>query len=75
MHRSPVFRIQIMIQSGKYHIMPYQATIAQFNTTLILKMTTGIDEYILTYLYILSEICVERRKNTERRIYRLSEQT
>ena len=46
--------------------MSLQAIIADENATLILKLTTAVDEHTLTNMGILATIRIERREHAER---------
>jgi formate C-acetyltransferase len=70
----PFFGGKTMVQRGKYNIVSYQAIVAQCDTTLVLKVTAGVDKYVFSYGDVFPEICVERRKHPERGINRFSEQ-
>ena len=61
-----------MIKSGKHYIMSDLATVANGYATVILKVATGIYEYIITYHYILPKISIERRKYAKCRRNRTS---
>ena len=63
---------KIMVDRSKHYIMSNQYTIPDFNSPLILKMTSGIDKYIFSEYNILSKICIKRRKKTETFIYSLT---
>ena len=60
-----MFRIGIVIDSTKCCIVSYKAIIANEDASLILELTTAIDEYPLTDMGILSTIGIERRKHAE----------
>ena len=63
---SPVLcRIQIVIDSGKHHIMANQSAVADKDSSLILKPAAGINEDPLSHVYILAAICIERREQSE----------
>ena len=59
-HVATMFRIWIVIDCTKCYIVSYKAIIANEDASLILKLTTAIDEYPLTDMGILSTIGIER---------------
>ena len=63
-----------MVEGGKDHVMPDLATVTQCHPAMILKMTASVDENVLAYRDILSEIRIERGEYTKRRIDRLIKQ-
>ncbi len=64
-HVATMFRIGIVIDSTKCYIVSYKAIIANEDASLILELTTAIDEYPLTDMGIFATIGIERRKHTE----------
>ena len=64
-HVATMFRIGIVIDSTECCIVSYKAIIANEDASLILELTTDIDEYPLTDMGILSTIGIERRKHAE----------
>ena len=68
----PVIRIQIMIQSGKDNSVTYQGIITNIDTTLILEVTSGIDEYIFSDVNVSSKIRIKRQKQSEAFIHFLT---
>src|SRR5574344_2105521 len=64
-HVATMFRIGIVIDSTECCIVSYKAIIANEDASLILELTTAIDEYPLTDMGILSTIGIERRKHAE----------
>ena len=54
-----------MIDSTKCYIVSYKAIIANEDASLILELTTAIDEYSLADMGIFATIGVERRKHAE----------
>ena len=55
-----------MIERCKDYIMPNLASVADYHTTMVLKMTAGINKYAFAHCYILPEIGIKRRKYPER---------
>src|SRR5574344_232494 len=64
-HVATMFRIGIVIDSTECYIVSYKTIIANEDASLILELTTAIDEYPLTDMGILSTIGIERRKHAE----------
>ena len=60
-----MFRIGIVIDSTECCIVSYKAIIANEDASLILELTTAIDEYPLTDMGIFATIGIERRKHAE----------
>ena len=60
-HVATMFRIGIVIDSTECCIVSYKAIIANEDASLILELTTAIDEYPLTDMGILSTIGIEGR--------------
>ena len=60
-----VFRRQAMVQRGEHHIVPYLASVADDNSAMVLKMTAGIDEDILSDGDVLAEIRIDRRLESQ----------
>ena len=60
-HHASLLRIQVMIKRGEYHIMADQASVADGYAAVMLKVTAGIDEYMLSYGDVFTAVCVERR--------------
>ena len=58
--------IGIVIDSTECCIVSYKAIIADEDTSLILELTTAIDEYSLADMGIFATIGVERREHAER---------
>ena len=54
-----------MIEGCKNDVMPYLATVSQCNPAVILKMTAGIDKYVIADFNILSEIRIKRREHPQ----------
>ena len=52
----PFFGGKTMVQRGKYNIVSYQAIVAQCDTTLVLKVTAGVDNYVFSYGDVFPEI-------------------
>lgn len=65
----PMCRIQIVIQSGKDYIVTNLRTVSYGDSSLILKFTSGIEEYMFSYCKVFSTVCIKRRKQTECLIY------
>ena len=61
-----MFRIGIVIDSTECCIVSYKAIIADEDASLILELTTAIDEYSLADMGIFATIGVERREHAER---------
>ena len=55
-----------MIERCKDYIMPDLASVTDYHTTMVLKMTAGINKYAFAHCYILPEIGIKRRKYPER---------
>ena len=64
-HVATMFRIWIVIDCTKCYIVSYKTIIANEDASLILELTTAIDEYPLTDMGILSTIGIERWKHAE----------
>ncbi len=58
-------RGEVMVERCQHHTMPYQTTVSDENTSLVLKMARGVDEYFPAYVDIAPEIGVERREEPE----------
>ena len=63
-----------MIQRGKNNTMSDQRAIINKDTSLILKLTICVNEDVVSDGDILSEIRIERRKQSERLSHRFSNQ-
>ena len=61
-----------MVESGKYHAVPDLATVAKCDATMVLEVATVVDKDILTQMYVLAEVGIERRKYPHRIGYGLS---
>ena len=72
--RFTVLRSQPVIKCSKNDIMPDLATIANSHTTMILKMTAGINKHTLTNGNILTKIRIKRWKDPKRRWHLITEQ-
>ena len=64
-HVATMLWIGIVIDSTECGIVSYKAIIADEDTSLILELTTAINEYSLTDMSILATIGIERGKHTE----------
>ena len=56
---------EAVIQSRHHHTMPYQCSVTDKDTALVLKLATRVDKDILPYMNILSKVGVKggnRRK-------------
>lgn len=56
---------EAVIQSRHHHAMPYQCSVADKDTALVLKLATRVDKDVLPYMDILSEVGIKggnRRK-------------
>lgn len=56
---------EAVIQSRHHHAMPYQCSVADKDTALVLKLATRVDKDILPYVDIFSEVGIKggnRRK-------------
>ena len=51
-----------MIQRSEHCIMSNQRTIADIDSALILKLTSGIDKYTFSKMDVFSAVCIKRRK-------------
>src|SRR5699024_4625201 len=60
------FRRQTMIERCKDYIMPDLASVIDYHTTMVLKMTAGINKYAFAHCNILPEIGIERWEYPER---------
>ena len=56
---------EAVIQSRHHHAMPYQCSVADKDTALVLKLATRVDKDILPYVDIFSEVGIQRRKQCE----------
>ena len=45
--------------------MTYQATIAEPNASLVLKLTAGVDKHIVAHMDIAPKVGIERREDSE----------
>ena len=63
-----------MIQRSQSDAVTNQRTVADINTTLVLKMTAGIDENLSAQMYIFTAVRVKRRKQAKTLIYLFSYQ-
>ena len=64
-HVATMLWIGIVIDSAECSIVSYKTIIADEDASLILELTTAIDEYSLTDMGILSTIGIEGRKHAE----------
>src|SRR5574344_2473536 len=64
-HVATMLWIGIVIDSTECSIVSYKTIIADEDASLILELTTAIDEYPLTDMGIFATICVGRWKHTE----------
>ena len=60
---------EAVIQSRHHHAMPYQCSVADKDTALVLKLATRVDKDVLPYMDILSEVGIKRWEQTERIVY------
>ena len=60
---------EAVIQSRHHHAMPYQCSVADKDTALVLKLATRVDKDILPYVDIFSEVGIKRWEQTERIVY------
>ena len=65
-HVASMLWIGIVIDRTECGIVSYKAIIADEDASLILKLTTAIDEHTLTNVGILSTIGIEGREHAER---------
>ena len=65
-HAATLLRIWIVIDSTECCIVSYKAIISDEDASLILELTTAIDEYSLADMGIFATIGVERREHAER---------
>ena len=54
-----------MVERGKDHIMTYLASVAYHDSTVVLKMTAGVDKHIFAYGDVFTEIRIEGWKNAQ----------
>ena len=57
---------EAVIQSRHHHAMPYQCSVADKDTALVLKLATRVDKDFLPYVDIFSEVGIKRWEQTER---------
>ena len=67
------FRSQTVIECSKDHVMSYLASVTNYHSAMILKMTAGIDEHPFADGDIFTEIGIERWKYPERFRYLVTE--
>ena len=61
-HDSAVSGIEVMVERGKHHVVPDQATVAQRDTSVVLEMATGVDEHVFANGDVFPEIRIEWRE-------------
>ena len=59
-------RLETVVERSHYDTVPYKRTVAYENSSLVLKMASGIYKDILPHMDILSKICIEWREHPER---------
>ena len=64
-HDSAVSGIEVMVERGKHHVVPDQATVAQRDTSVVLEMATGVDEHVFANGDVFPEIRIEWRERLE----------
>ena len=62
-----------MIECSENHVVPDLTSITEGYASMVLKMTTGIDENILADVDVFPEIGVKRRENPTRWVDIMSE--
>ena len=60
---------EAVIQSRHHHAMPYQCSVADKDTALVLKLATRVDKDFLPYVDIFSEVGIKRWEQPERIVY------
>ena len=69
-----VFGFDSVIERCENHVVAYLAVVANHNTSVVLKMATGIYEHILSDMDVLSKISIKRRKHPQSAWHLIAEQ-
>ena len=64
-HVATMIWIWIVVDCTECGVVSYKTIIANEDTSLVLELTTAIDEYTLTYMRVLATIGIERWKHAE----------